>query len=153
MARENGQGAVDLFGEDGAGQLVGQRDGSQREHRGCTSAGGVRPSIGRANGEDQRLCTAIAQATDLRGELLAGQLPASAVEQDQIRRSARGLAIQPSQQRSLRIQMQRLRRGVSRSAGEIIGGKLSGSVRLRTGAGWRHSSKDKFHTISVLQSR
>ena len=98
MAGENGQRAVDLLGQHDAGQLMGQRDGSKREQQASTRAGGVGPAVSRADGQHQRLRSVVAMPADLRGEFLRRELPAPAVQQDEERRCAGGLAIQPRQQ-------------------------------------------------------
>ena len=99
MAGANGQRAVDLLGEDDAGELVGQRDGAKREHQASARAGGGGPAVGRTDGQHQALRARVAEAADVRGELLRRELLAPAVQQDEDGRGAGGLAIQPCEQR------------------------------------------------------
>ncbi len=64
MAGENGQRAVDLLGQNDAGELVGQRDGSKREQQAGARTGCSGPAVGRADGEHQRLRAGVAEAAD-----------------------------------------------------------------------------------------
>jgi hypothetical protein len=83
VAGEDGEGAVDLLGEDGAGELVGQGDGAEGEDEVGAGAGGGGPAVGGADGEDEGLGAGVAEAAEVGGEVFAGELLAAAVEQDE----------------------------------------------------------------------
>ena len=74
VAGEDGEGAVDLFGEDGAGELVGEGDGAEGEDEGGAGAGGGGPAVGGADGEDDGLGAGVAQAAEVGGEVFGGEL-------------------------------------------------------------------------------
>jgi len=151
MAVENGQRAVDLLGQNDAGELVGQRDGSKREQQAGARTGCSGPAVGRADGEHQRLRAVVAQAANLRGELLRRELPAPAVEQDESGHSTGGLAIQPCQQRGLGAVRLGLAGEEARGAGKKIRCQSSGSAGLGARAGWGDGREDKLHPMRVLQ--
>jgi len=55
MAGEDGEGAIDLLGQNDAGEFVGESHRTKREERVGAEASGRRPSVGRSDGEDERL--------------------------------------------------------------------------------------------------
>ena len=60
MSGEDGQRAVDLLGDDGAGELVGQRHAAQRQRAVSAGERGGGPAVGGADGEDDALGAVIA---------------------------------------------------------------------------------------------
>jgi hypothetical protein len=98
MSGEDGQCPVDLFGEDDTSELVGQRDAAQRKKqvRALTDPGG--PAVSRSDRENQTLSSAIAQSAELLSEFFRGEQLASTVEQNNMRRSATRLTIEPLKQ-------------------------------------------------------
>jgi len=94
VAGEDGEGAVDLFGEDDLRELMRQGDAAEGEEEVGAGAGGVGPTVGRADGEDEALGSGVAVPPDGSGELFRGELLASAVEQDEECGSAAGLAVE-----------------------------------------------------------
>jgi len=70
VAGEDGEGAVDLLGEDEAGEVVGQGDEAEGEQEVGAGAGQRGPAVGRADGEDDALRAGIAEADEVFGEVL-----------------------------------------------------------------------------------
>ena len=68
MAGEDGEGAVELFGKDDAGEVVGEGDGAEGEKQAGSGASGGGPSVGGADGEDDGLCSGIAEAAEVGGK-------------------------------------------------------------------------------------
>jgi hypothetical protein len=90
---EDGEGAVELFDEDDAGELMGEGHGAKGEEqiarlRSEGASGALRPAVGGADGEDQVLSALIAAAFDPPGEFLGGEGLAARVEQNQGGRGA-----------------------------------------------------------------
>ncbi len=82
VACEDCTGAVELFGEDEAGQFVSHCDGTKGEQKGCGFAGGLGPSVGGSDGEDDVLRALVAASAEPVGELSGGERFAAAIEQD-----------------------------------------------------------------------
>ena len=120
---EDGEGAVDLLGEDDASQFVGQRDVAEGEDEAGAGAGGCGPTVGGADGEEEGLRAGVAQAAEVGGEFFAGELLAAAVEQDEDRGGACRLAIECGQQGGFGGVVLGLTGEVARGAGEIVGGE------------------------------
>ena len=55
MSGDDGQGAVDLFGENERGHLVGERHRSKGEQQVGAFATGIREAVGRAYAKDKFL--------------------------------------------------------------------------------------------------
>jgi hypothetical protein len=68
MSTKNCEGTVDLFGEDNAGKLMGQRNASEREEKVCAVVGRFRPAICRTYGKHESLCSGIAKSLDGPGK-------------------------------------------------------------------------------------
>lgn len=83
MAFQNGEGAIDLFEQDDAGEFVGERHFAEGEDGGGGVAGGVGETVSRANGEDEGLGIAILMVFEEAGEFLGGELLAAGVDEDQ----------------------------------------------------------------------
>src|SRR5216683_953101 len=117
VAGENGQGPVYLLGQNHAGELMRQGHPPEGKKQIGTLTCGRRPPIRRSDGEHQALDALIANATEVRGELLRGELLAATIQQNGIRRSATRLTIQPIEQGGLGPE----KLGV---AGNVMGGPL-----------------------------
>ena len=85
VAGEDGEGAVDLFGEDGAGEFVGQGERPKERMRSARArAAADQPSAGPM--ARTRDCVPESRRRPRRaGELLGGELLAAAVEEDRVR--------------------------------------------------------------------
>src|SRR5437899_4378584 len=114
-----------------------------------------RPPIRRSDGEHQALDTLIADAAEMRGELIRAELFAATIQQNGICRSATRLAIQPAEQRRLRIEHLRVARDVSCGALYIVGDQAFGRLCLRAAAAWRDGSESDLHLLNrrVLSPR
>ncbi len=89
MACQDCTGAVELFGEDEAGEFVGECDGTKRELEGGVGKGFRGPAVGGADGKDDVLGPLIAAGAEPGGELGRAEGSAAAVEQDEQERGAR----------------------------------------------------------------
>src|SRR5258705_1375654 len=77
VANENGQGAVYLLGQNDTGELMRQSHATKGKKQVGTLPRGRRPAIGRSDRQHEPLDTLIANAAELRGELLRGELLAA----------------------------------------------------------------------------
>src|ERR1700728_3311462 len=93
MASEDGEGAIDLFGEDDTGQVVSHGHGAEREELRGTLPGFIGPAVGGTDGEDDELPALVALAAEPLGEFCGGHLFAPFVEEDDERRGAGALAV------------------------------------------------------------
>jgi len=82
VACQDCTGAVELFGEDKAGQVVGQRDWPERELEAGLGVSLCGPTVGGADGEDDVLSALIAAGTEPGGKFGGGKRAASAIEKD-----------------------------------------------------------------------
>ena len=86
MPSQDCTGAVELFCEDQAGEIVGHCDGTKREREAGLrldgSVGGWGPAIGGADGEDNVLDSLIAAGTEPCCEFGGGELASATVEED-----------------------------------------------------------------------
>ena len=89
---KNGEGAVDLFGDDDAGELVRLSHFSEREEQVGALARLFGPAVGGADGKDDELAACVAFAAQPAGEILRGHLFAVFVEQNEERGGAGPLA-------------------------------------------------------------
>ena len=80
MAGEDGEGAVDLLGEDEAGEVVGQGDEAEGEQEVGAGAGQRGPAVSGTDGKDEVLRGGVAVAADECSEVFRGELLAAAVE-------------------------------------------------------------------------
>jgi hypothetical protein len=117
VAGEDGEGSVELLGEDYAGEFVGQGDESEREEEvgAGSSVGG--PAVGGADGEDEALGAFVAETADAGGEVFGRELLAAAVEEDGVGSGSTGLLIEPFEQEGFGVE------GLG-VAGDIAGGAL-----------------------------
>lgn len=116
MAGEDGEGAVDLLGQDDACQLVGEGDAAEGEQKVGASASHVGPSVGGADGEDEMLRPGVAKMADGLGELFGGELLTSAIEKDEVDGRPAGLAIDPGEECGFGIEELRLRGDITSDA-------------------------------------
>lgn len=137
---EDGEGAVDLFGEDGAGEFVGQGDEAEREDKAGVAAGGVGPSVVGPDGEDYRLRAGVAETAEVSGEVLGGELLAAAVEEDEDRGGAGGLAVEPGEEGGLGVVGLGFTGYITGGASEVVRGEGGCGVRFGARAGWRDDS-------------
>jgi len=93
VAAEDGKGAVDLFAEDDAGELVGQSHGAEGEMLGGAAARGGGPAVSGADGEDEELAALVALAAEPLGQGCRGELTAALVEERQERSGTGALAL------------------------------------------------------------
>jgi hypothetical protein len=98
MAGEDGEGAVDLLGQDDACELVGEGDAAEGEQELGTSASYIRPAVGGPDGEDETLRPGVAKMANGLSNLFGGELTAAAVEQGKVDGSSAGLAIEPGEE-------------------------------------------------------
>ena len=70
VAGQYGQGTVDLLSQYNAGKLVGQSHAAEGKEKISALAGHGGLPVGRANGEHKALGALVADAPDLRSELL-----------------------------------------------------------------------------------
>lgn len=93
MAGEDGAGAVDLFGEDDAGELVRQGHLAEGEKELRFGAGVFGPAIRGADGEENLLSAVVAELAEMGGEGFGGELFAGGVEQDDVDGCAGGALV------------------------------------------------------------
>ena len=91
-------GTVNLLRQYDAGKLVGECDAAEGEEELCFLAGGGRPSVGGAYGEDEALDAVVAETTKAGGELFGGELLPEAIEKYGEGAAAARLVVQPIQQ-------------------------------------------------------
>ena len=104
MAGENGESAVELLGEDDAGELMGQGDASEGEEKVGALARGGRPAVRGADGQDEMLRAAIAESAETFGELRGSELAALGVEEDGVRGRAARLTAEPVEEGGLGLE-------------------------------------------------
>jgi hypothetical protein len=85
VSGEDGEGAVDLFAEDDAGEFVGEGHGAEGEERCGALAGILGPAVGGTDGEDDELTALVALAAEPFGEGFRGHLLTALVEEDEHR--------------------------------------------------------------------
>ena len=158
MAGEDGEGAVDLLGEDGAGHFMGQGDIAEGQDKSGASACGGRPAVGGADGKDEGLRTGVAEAAEVSGEVAGGELLATAVEENEDRSgTARpGRLVQRGEQGSFGGVGEGVAGEVAGGAGDVVGGESCGGVGLCAGAGWRDCGEKELHStegIKVVNER
>lgn len=119
MPGQDGPCAVDLLGEDEAGESMGHGHGAQRKQQARAAARFRRPSIGRANGEDQVLRAFVASRAQPGGESFRIQGAAAAVEQHGDGRRSSSLAREPGEQSFLAAERLRLAARVAGATLEI----------------------------------
>ncbi len=93
--------AIELFGQDEAGEFVGHGDGAKRECEMSAGFGGGGPAAVRADGEDEVLVALIATLGKPGGEVFRGELAAAGIEEDEEGRGAGellALLVQPEEE-------------------------------------------------------
>ena len=98
MAGEDRAGAVELFGEDEAGDGVGESEGTEGEDgfRAQESVGG--PAVGGTDGEGDVLNAVLAMSAKPGGEELRGHDASVAIEQDGEDGGAAAMAVEPGEE-------------------------------------------------------
>jgi hypothetical protein len=87
------------------------------------------------------------------GEVLRGELFASAVEQDEDGCAAGGLAIEPGEEGGFGVVVLGGAGDVAGDAGEVVGGECVGGVGFGAGAGWGDGCEGELHMMRVLEWR
>jgi hypothetical protein len=90
MAGEDGEGAVELLGEEDAGEFVRKGESGEGDFQGCAGLGFqeearevVRKTFRVTAEEDEFPCAAVAKVAEPAGELRGSELPAGGVEEDE----------------------------------------------------------------------
>jgi len=83
MAFENGEGAINLLEENDAGEFVGQRHLAEGDGGGGGFAGLVGETVGRTDGQHERLRVAVLMVLEKLCEIFGGKRLASRVEEDE----------------------------------------------------------------------
>ena len=147
MSGEDGQCAIDLFGEDNASELVRQRDAAQRKKQVRTLTGIRGPAIRRTDSEDETLRAAIAQPAKLLSEFFGGEQLASTVEQNDMSGSTARLTVEPLKQRRLGLKELQVAGGVPGRPLDVIRKQTVGRIGLSAIAARHNRSKGNFHAI------
>jgi hypothetical protein len=95
VTREDGEGTVDLFGEDGAGELVGEGNKTEREQQVGAVSGCGGPAVGGAYAEDEALGSGVAELAHANGNFIRRQLASATVQEYCVGPSSTGLAGEP----------------------------------------------------------
>jgi hypothetical protein len=98
MTGEDGESAVELFGENYASEFVGQGYGAEGEQKIGAGTGLGGPSAGWTDGENEGLRAGVAQAAEEGCDVLGRELFAAAVEEYEVRRGAAGLMFEPGEE-------------------------------------------------------
>ena len=94
MAGENSGGTVDLLRQYDAGKLMGEGDAAEGDEQLGSLAGGIGPSVGGTDGEEEALGAVVAEVADAGGEVFGGELLTTTVEQDGEGAYAAGMVVQ-----------------------------------------------------------
>ena len=151
MSGEDGEGAVELLGEDYAGELMREGDWAEREDEVGAGAGCGGPSVGRTDGEDEALRAGVAKAAKVGGEFLGGELFAATVEEDEDRGGAGGLAVEPGEECGFGVVELGGAGDVAGGAGKVVGGEGLGRSGLGARAGRRDGCDDELHGKRVTR--
>jgi hypothetical protein len=146
VARENCKCAVELLGEDETGEGVGERERAEGEQEGGALAGGVGPSAGGADGEEDVLLALIAALPEPCGEGLGRKLAAAAIEKNNGDGSAAMPAIKPFEERvfsseGLGLASGELGAAVEVKRGESLKGVSRSRARTDVGDGELHGGE------------
>jgi hypothetical protein len=91
----------------------------------------------------------VAEATEVDGEVVAGELSAAAIEEDKDGGGASGLAVEPGEEGGLGGVVLGLAGEVAGGAGEVVGGEDGGGVGLGAGPDCGDAGEKKLHRIRV----
>ena len=147
VAGEDGGGAVDLLGENDAGELVGEGDASEGEEELRLLAGGGGPAVGGTDGEDETLGAVVAETAEAGGELLGGELVATAVEKDAKGADAAGVVFEPMEQGWLGVEELGLAGDVAGGASEVVGEQGVGGGGLGAGGAGEDGGESDLHRL------
>jgi hypothetical protein len=145
VAGEDGEGSVDLFGENGAGEFVGKGDGAEREDESGAGAGGGGPAVGGADGEDDGLSAGVAEAAEVGGEGFGGEGGATAVEEDEVGGGAGSGAVEPGEEGGFGGLGERLAGEVAGGSGEVVGGESGGGMGFGAAGFWGDGGEVELH--------
>lgn len=132
MSGEDGAGAVELLGEDEAGEGMSQSKGSKGEQELSPRAGTNGPSAGRAHGKNDVLSAVIAALGEPGGEGFRRHRASAAVEQDDKRGHTSRMAVDPLEERLFGAERRSLAGIISLDSPKIPDGE---TVELISGRG------------------
>ena len=104
MTGEDGAGAVELLGEDEAGEGMSQSKGSKGEQELSPRAATIGPSAGRAHGKNDVLRALIAALREPGGESFGRHLASAAVEENDKGGCSPRTAVDPLEERLFRAE-------------------------------------------------
>jgi hypothetical protein len=144
MSSQNCTCAVELLGEDQAGQGVGHGEGSEGQQELGAAAGFVAPAVRWAYSTHELLRTLVAALADPGGEGLRGHLAPPAVQQNGDGGCSALLAVEPRQQvllgtKSFGAAGQKLRAALD------VGRSQGGKAVLWREPGCSDMGQDQFH--------
>ena len=143
---EDSGGSVELFGEDDAGQLVGEGEAAEGEEQVGAIEGGWGPTVGGAYGEDEALGSFVPPATDAGGELFRGELLAPAVEEDGVGTDATGLVVEPGEEGGFGVEDLRVAGNGAGGAGDVVGEEAVGGLGFSAGGAGEDGGDGDLHT-------
>jgi hypothetical protein len=149
VAGQDGEGAVDLLGQYDAGKLVRQGHAAKGKEKIGALACGRRPSAGGTDGEHKPLNALIANASDVRSELLGGVLLAAAIQQNGVGGGTTGLTVYPIEECGLGVEDLRVAGGVPGCPCNVVIMQTIASLRLGSGLAGNDSSKNQLHLSSL----
>ena len=150
MPGQNGAGAVELFGEDDAGEFMGEGDGAEGEEEVGAGAGGGGPAISGADGEEELLDAAVAEGAEVGCEISGGELLAGGVEQDDVERGARGGFIGEGEEGGLGGEEVGVAGVVAGDAGGVVGEEGVERGGFGAGAGGRDGGEMELHILHSM---
>ena len=146
----DGEGAVELLGGNDGGELMGERYAAEGDGLVGALAGGGRPPVGWANGQDEGLDASIEETGDDHGELCGRDLLAGGVGEQQKRTGARGGISNKNKQFLLCDKSALCRWGVAGAATQIVLLKLSRWCRCADPL-LAYESEDKIHKLTLTR--
>jgi hypothetical protein len=149
VAGQDGEGSVDLLGQYDAGKLVRQGHAAEGKEKISALACGRGPPVGGTDGEHKPLSTLIADASDVRSELLGGVLLTPAIQQNGVGRGTAGLTVQPIEECSLGFEDLRVAGDVASCPCNVVIMQTIASLRLGSGLARKDSSKNQLHLSSL----
>jgi hypothetical protein len=152
VAGEDGEGAVGLFSEDNAGELVGEGDEAEGEEEVGAGAGGGGPAVGGADGEDEALGSHVAQVTETRGKILGRNLLAAAVEEDEVGTGAAGVEIGCGEEGGLGVEELGVAGEIATGSLEVVGEEAVCGIDFGARASRGDCSEGDLHSIDADRS-
>ena len=118
-----------------------QGNGAKGEDQAGSGSGGVGPSVGRTDGENEGLRAGVAETAEVGGEFFGGELLASTIEEDEDGGGAGLVAVEAGKEVSFGDEVLGFAWDVAGGTGEVVGGDVGSSA----GAGWGDVNGDDFH--------